>query len=42
MRPQANEALGELEAGIDMALDRICCEEEVWPDHNVVLAATAL
>jgi hypothetical protein len=42
MRPQANEALGELEAGIDMALDRICYEEEVGPDHDVVLAVTAL
>jgi hypothetical protein len=28
MRPQANEALGELQARIDMALGRICYDEE--------------
>lgn len=33
MRSQENEALGELEARIDMALGRMCYEEEVGADH---------
>jgi hypothetical protein len=33
-RPHANEELGELQAWIDMALGRICYEEEVGADHN--------
>lgn len=33
MCSQENEALGELEARIDMALDRMCYEEEVGADH---------
>jgi len=34
MRPQANKALGELQARIDMALGRICYDEEVRADHD--------
>jgi hypothetical protein len=41
MRSQANEALGELEARIDMALGWKCYEEEVGAGHNGV-AGTAL
>jgi hypothetical protein len=36
MRSQANEALGELEARIDMALGRKCYDEEVGAGHDGV------
>jgi hypothetical protein len=41
MCSQANEALGELKARIDMALGRKCYEEEVGAGHDGV-AVTAL